>query len=243
MADLPPYTIRESRRAKRVRIDVSPAGRVEVVVPAGFPADQVPYLLAEHRAWLERALDRIRRRRSGDPELHARLPERVHLPALGREWPVSYPGGGRSGARQSRDGELRVHAPDARGARDALCSWLARTAKAELMPWAYAVAGELGLKVAGVSVRAQASRWGSCSSRGTLSLNRNLLFLRPAVVRYLLVHELAHTVHMDHSPDFWSLVDRLEPNYRKLDRQLRGAAREVPAWALPERMLPPDFFD
>jgi hypothetical protein len=242
MSDLPPYTVRESRRAKRARIDVSPAGRVEVVVPAGFPRGQVPALLADNRAWLERALARVAQRRAERPELHARLPERIHLAALDRAWPVTYPGSGAAGVREA-GGELRVHAPDRRSARDGLCRWLARTAKAELVPWAHAVAGELGLTVAGVSVRAQASRWGSCSSKGTLSLNRNLLFLEPAVVRYLLVHELAHTVHMDHSADFWALVGRLEPAYRALDKQLRGAAREVPVWALPERLLPPNFFD
>jgi hypothetical protein len=242
LSDLPPYTVRESRRAKRARIDVSPAGRVEVVVPAGFPRRQVPALLADHRQWLEGALARVERRQAANPELHARLPERIHLAALGREWPVTYPGSGRAGVREA-GGALRVHAPDRRGARDALCRWLARTAKTALVPWAQAVAGELGLTVAGVSVRAQASRWGSCSSKGTLSLNRNLLFLDPAVVRYLFVHELAHTVHMDHSPEFWALVGRLEPDYRGLDRKLRGAAREVPVWALPERLLPPDFFD
>lgn len=243
MTGLPAYTVRESRRAKRARIDVSPAGRVEVVVPAGFPRRQVPQLLADNRAWLERALARVEQRAAEAPELHARLPERVRLPALAREWTVSYPGTGRAGVREAGAGELRVHAGDRRGARDALCRWLARTAKVELVPWAHAVAGELGLSVAGVSVRAQASRWGSCSSKGTLSLNRNLLFLEPAVVRYLFVHELAHTVHMDHSPDFWALVGRLEPGYRALDKKLRGAAREVPVWALPERLLPTDFFD
>ena len=242
MPDLPPYTVRESRRAKRARIDVSPAGRVEVVVPAGFPRRQVPQLLADNRAWLERALARVERRAAEAPELHARLPERIRLPVVGQSWTVTYPGKGRAGVREA-GGELRVHAPDRRGARDGLCRWLARTAKAELVPWAHAVAGELGLSVAGVSVRAQASRWGSCSSKGTLSLNRNLLFLEPAVVRYLLVHELAHTVHMDHSPEFWALVGRLEPDYRALDQKLRGAAHEVPVWALPERLLPPDFFD
>ncbi|HKJ70905.1 MAG TPA: YgjP-like metallopeptidase domain-containing protein [Gammaproteobacteria bacterium] len=242
MAKLPAYTVRESRRAKRARIDVSPAGRVEVVVPAGFPRRRVPALLADNLRWLERALARVERRRAEAPELHARLPQRIHLTALDRAWPVTYPGGGRAEAREAGGG-LRVHAPDVRGARDALCRWLARTAKAELVPWAHSVAGVVGLPVGGVSVRAQASRWGSCSAKGSLSLNRNLLFLEPAVVRYLLVHELAHTVHMDHSPDFWGLVGRLEPDYRALDRKLRGAAREVPVWALPERLLPTDFFD
>ncbi|MEF8792878.1 M48 family metallopeptidase [Thiohalorhabdus sp.] len=241
--DPPAYTVRESGRAKRARINVSPAGRVEVVVPAGFPKRQVPELVAANRQWLERALERVRRRQAEHPELHQGLPERIHLPALDREWAVVYPGSGKAGARESADGQLRVHAPDRRGARDALCNWLARTAHAHLVPWAGSVAEELGLTTRGVRVRAQARRWGSCSERGNLNLNRNLLFLAPEVVHYLLVHELAHTVHMDHSPDFWALVARLEPDYRALDRQLRRAAGQVPVWALADRLLPSDFFD
>lgn len=242
-ADPPGYTVRESRRAKRARIDVSAAGRVEVVVPAGFPKRQVPALVAENRQWLDRALERVRRRQAEHPELHQRLPQRIRLPALDREWPVDYPSNGNAGARENADGQLRVHAPDRRRSRDALCNWLARTAKAHLVPWAGSVAGELGLTAGAICVRAQASRWGSCSSKGNLNLNRNLLFLAPEVVRYLLVHELAHTVHMDHSRDFWALVARLEPDYRDLDRQLCRAAGQVPVWALAERLLPPDFFD
>lgn len=242
-ADAPAYTVRESRRAKRARINVSPAGRVEVVVPAGFPHRKIPELVAANRQWLERALERVRQRQADHPEMHQGLPERIRLAALDREWPVVYPGSGNAGARESADGHLRVHAPDRRGARDALCNWLGRTAKAHLVPWAGSVAGDLGLTAGAVRVRAQASRWGSCSQRGNLNLNRNLLFLAPEVVRYLLVHELAHTVHMDHSPDFWALVARLEPGYRDLDRQLRRAAGQVPVWALADRLLPTDFFD
>jgi len=242
-ADLPAYTVRESRRAKRARIDVSAAGRVEVVVPAGFPQRKVPKLIAENRQWLERALERVRQRQAERPELHQRLPERIRLAALDLEWPVAYPGTGKAGVRESSDGQLRVHAPDRRGARDALCNWVTRTAKAHLVPWAGAVGKELGLTAGTIRVRAQASRWGSCSGRGNLNLNRNLLFLAPEVVRYLLVHELAHTVHMDHSPKFWALVAHLEPDYRHLDHQLRGAGGHVPVWALADRLLPPDFFD
>lgn len=242
MADLPDYTVRESKRAKRVRIDVSPAGRVEVVVPAGFPHDRVPQLLGERRQWLDKALARLQRPEAGSGETGARLPERVDLPALGRQWPVIYSGRGQGGAREDSRGRLRVHGPDPATARAGICRWLGRIARAELGPWVHSLAEKRGLTLDGVSIRAQATRWGSCSSRGRLNLNRNLLFLEPAVVRYLLLHELAHRVHLDHSPAFWSLVGRWEPGYRELDRQLRQKGRQVPLWALPDRLLPDDFF-
>ncbi len=242
VTDLPDYTVRESKRAKRVRIDVSPVGRVEVVVPAGFPHDRVPQLLGERREWLERTLARVQRSEAASAEHDARLPERVELPALGRQWRVIYSGRGRGGAREDGRGRLRVHGPNPATARAGLCRWLGRTARTELRSWAHSLAEERGLTLAGVSIRAQATRWGSCSSRGRLNLNRNLLFLEPAMVRYLLLHELAHRVHLDHSPAFWSLLARWEPGYRELDRQLRQNGRQVPLWALPDRLLPGDFF-
>ena len=67
-------------------------------------------------------------------------------------------------------------------------------------------------------------------TRGTVSLNCSLMFLHPDVVRYLFIHELAHTKHMNHSASFWRLVEKLEPNYRHLDRELLAGWRTVPGW-------------
>jgi predicted metal-dependent hydrolase len=83
-------------------------------------------------------------------------------------------------------------------------------------------------------VRMQRTRWGSCSSSGTVSLNAALLFLEPAVVRYLFVHELCHLIALNHSRKFWCAVARYEPNYEALDRRLTEAWHEIPLWAHPE---------
>jgi predicted metal-dependent hydrolase len=63
-----------------------------------------------------------------------------------------------------------------------------------------------------------------------VSLNCSLLFLTWEVVRYLFVHELAHTKHMNHSASFWRLVQKFEPDYRRLDRDLLAGWRTVPGW-------------
>ncbi len=112
-----------------------------------------------------------------------------------------------------------VQAPDERGARALLQGWLKRAAYERLAPRLLQLAGELNYSVARVSIRCQRTRWGSCSTRGTVSLNCSLLFLTLDVVRYLFVHELAHTKHMNHSANFWRLVEKIEPDYRRLDRE------------------------
>jgi hypothetical protein len=99
-----------------------------------------------------------------------------------------------------------------------------------LAPRLLQLADELNYPVARVSIRSQRTRWGSCSTRGTVSLNCSLLFLASEVVRYLFVHELAHTRHMNHSASFWRLVEKIEPDYRRLDRDLLAGWRTVPSW-------------
>ncbi|NIN12121.1 MAG: DUF45 domain-containing protein [Gemmatimonadales bacterium] len=79
-------------------------------------------------------------------------------------------------------------------------------------------------------VRAQRTRWGSCSRRSTISLNKKLLFLPAPLVEYVMVHELCHTVHFNHSPEFWDLVRERTPEYQALEAELRTAWRYVPAW-------------
>ena len=79
-------------------------------------------------------------------------------------------------------------------------------------------------------MRCQRTRWGSCSRRGTISLNVCLLFQRPEVLRYLMIHELAHLKHMNHSARFWLEVSRHEPEWKKLDHDLLQGWRRVPSW-------------
>ena len=81
-----------------------------------------------------------------------------------------------------------------------------------------------------MQLRCQRTRWGSCSIRGTISVNVCVAFLGQELLRYLLLHELCHTREMNHSRRFWALVGRHEVEYRRLDRELTGGWRSVPGW-------------
>lgn len=230
----PEYSVRVSARAKRARLQVTLRGRVEVVVPArGFDARAVADFVARNEAWVRRALGRVAQYRAGHPHDGAGLPPAISLPALGRQWSVEYAPGNPGRVRAAGD-TLRVAGGDEEAHRAALRRWLHDTAKAQLVPWLVRVSEELGLPFRGATVRCQKTRWGSCSSRGRINLNRNLLFLPGALVRHLFVHELCHTVHLNHSPAYWALVESLAPDYRRLERELRGASRCVPLWAYPD---------
>jgi len=102
---------------------------------------------------------------------------------------------------------------------------LRRVAERDLPDRLRVLAADHALQVVGVTVRAQRSRWGSCSPSGRISLNWRLIQLPPHVSDYVLLHELAHLRHLNHSARFWREVDRLCPWHREARTWLRGNAR------------------
>ncbi|MCD7723935.1 MAG: M48 family metallopeptidase [Clostridiales bacterium] len=78
-----------------------------------------------------------------------------------------------------------------------------------------------------ITVRDQKTRWGSCSAKGTLSFNWRLMLAPPAVLDYVVVHELCHLTHMDHSPAFWQAVGEVCPDYRACRQWLKEHGQEL----------------
>jgi predicted metal-dependent hydrolase len=226
-----PLSIRESRRARRLILRLVPPHTLELVVPRGARAAEVTAFVHANRRWIERARREIAAHYSVGRE---RLPTRVALAAIGQTWLVSYrhEPGGRSRCLASEEAlDVWTAEADYRSAEASLRGWLLEQARLYLIPWLLREAELMGRRPKSVQVRLQRTRWGSCSSSGTVSLNAGLLFLDPAVVRYLLVHELCHLTSLDHSRRFWRAVERFEPNYRALDRRLTEAWAEIPLWA------------
>jgi hypothetical protein len=224
------WTVRVSRRARRLSVRVYPGGRVEVVVPPGASAATVQKFVGTHRQWIHRRVADLATAAAIDDS----RPASIGLPAIGRHYAVEYEHAASSAARVRVIGEnvIIVSGPlhDDRAVTAALRDWLADLAREQLGNELARVAAEGGFRYARTQIRRQRTRWGSCSVSGTISLNVCLLFLRPQVVRYLLVHELCHTRHMNHSARFWSLVASLEPDYRELDRELLRGWQGVPGW-------------
>jgi predicted metal-dependent hydrolase len=225
-----PLEIRRSRRARRLILRVVPPHTLELVVPFGARPADVSSFVARHRRWIDDARREIAMRLPRDPE---RLPVRVELAAVGKSWPVRYRSAEHARQRcQVSDGALEVRSRDGRPetAVRQLRDWLLGQARSQLKPWLLREGAALGLQPSHVQLRLQRTRWGSCSSSGTVSLNAALLFVDPTLVRYLFVHELCHLVALSHSERFWAAVARVEPNYRLLDRRLSEAWAEIPLW-------------
>jgi hypothetical protein len=228
-----PIVIRQSRRAKRLILKLIPPYDLELVVPQGTRPKAIEAFIVDSRAWIGRARAELRRRY---PAARQTLPERIELAAVGGVWTVDRIGSegfGHHIGADSKRSSLRIDTNDPEDARERLRRWLLRQGKQHLPPWLAQEAARLGVKPSAVRIRTQRTRWGSCSSRGNISLNAALLFLDPNLVRYLLVHELCHLRHLNHSKRYWRLVERFEPHYRELDAGLAASWPLVPVWALP----------
>jgi predicted metal-dependent hydrolase len=225
------WRVRASERARRLAVRVLPGGLVEIVVPRGTRPRTVEQFVSRHRRWIERTLDLYR---PAGVAAAGALPDHIHFPATGLRFALRYAGGEGSPRLDIGDGAIRATGAADRPAslRHALQRFMMREAHAALGPWLGGLSAATGLQYERMQIRRQRTRWGSCSPSGTISLNACLLFQPAPVVNYLLVHELAHTRHMNHSGRFWRLVERFEPRWRELDAALSRGWREVPAWAL-----------
>lgn len=227
-----PLTVRANPRARRVLVKLVPGRGLEVVTPRGFDPALVPAILDDKRAWIERTRDRLLAAGTdlsgADPE----LPNVLHYRAVDRLVQVDYvdrPGKVRVLENAAR---LQVSGPveDRAAVLDGLRRYTVRKAREILLGWLERASRETGLSYSALRVRRQKTRWGSCSARGTISLNAKLLFLPPELVDHLLLHELCHTKHLNHSKAYWACVASFEPDYERLEREVTRGGRYVPSW-------------
>ena len=135
--------------------------------------------------------------------------------------------GGRCGSCRSRGAGARTarrRAAGAGGRPGAIERWLRRAARERSRPRAHRAAAALGVDVARVTIRDPRTRWGSCSSSGSLSFSWRLVLAPEEVLDYVVWHEVCHLREMNHSPRYWALVARHCPGYEEPRRWLRRNA-------------------
>jgi len=211
-------------RARRYLLGLRPDGDARLVIPRrGTEAEGIRFL-ERSEAWL---LKRVAQWRSRSE---------VRQPWV--EGSLFLLRGEEVGLRVEKgEGELRLcfadqiipvpHAlPDY---RDVVQGHLRGMAERELPVRTRELALVHGIAVRGVTVRAQKTRWGSCSARGTISLNWRLIQAPPHVVDYLIIHELMHCREMNHSARYWKLVATACPDYRRAEHWLKKSGIELRA--------------
>jgi predicted metal-dependent hydrolase len=232
---LPAYTIRESARARHVSIKVSLNQEVEVVVPRGFDTRRVPDLLQKRRSWLWQTVLRLEQQTAGlAPHHFEEKPSQIEVRSRQETWQVLYRNTASNRLELTQPAPLtlvlRGDIDSTLACTDLLRQWLTRKARAEFAPWLRELSFDINLPFHRISIRGQKTRWASCSSQKDISLNYKLLFLPPELVHYVFVHELCHTIHMNHSHAFWSLVQEKQPDYEPYRHQIKDGWQYVPQW-------------
>ncbi len=113
-----------------------------------------------------------------------------------------------------------------------LQKWLIHRAKPLLIRKTRELAQSMNVSVGKITVKAQRGRWGSCTAGGNISLNCRLLLLSTTLLEHVILHELCHRIHMNHSPAFKALLDSVSPNSLEKDKELLIAWQNLPTWAV-----------
>ncbi|MDV3104483.1 M48 family metallopeptidase [Thermococcus waiotapuensis] len=187
------------RPVRYARIEMKPNGVVVVTAPEGFDVDS---FVERHKEWIEAKLAEIESRRTESG-----------FPIDGELYQVI------------RGRKTRVHGKFRTVVFSAYPDEAIAELKSYLRPGIMALveeySGKMGVFPKRVFIRHQRSRWGSCSPRGNINFNVRLVSVPPWLKEYVVIHELAHLKHMNHSKAFWEFVGRFYPDYRKARKELK----------------------
>lgn len=210
--DLVPVEVRRNARARRLqfRLDAR-SGDVRLTLPPGISEARGLEFVRDKAAWIKPRRDRI----LADQQ---RLSEGGTVPVDGRLLPLEF------GPKPAIGSEEIIVREDKATAD--LAKLLTTHAKAQLTPLAHDKAKTLGLPIARLSFRDTKTRWGSCSSDGSISLNWRIICAEPLLQDYLVAHEVAHLKEPHHQPAFWAQCAALMAQPHALD-EARAKLRSI----------------
>ena len=211
--------LRRSARARRMVLRVAHSGRgPTLTLPPGVSISRARAFLSDQESWLRRHLAA----RPGG----ARVGEGSVLPFGAGTLTVT----AQAGRCTTREGDLLLVPGPATGQAIRVAAWLREEARRACVASVERHAAALGLRAGRISLRDPRSRWGSCTAAGDLMFSWRLIMAPPAVLDYVVAHEVAHLAELNHSPRFWAVVRRLCPDFEASRDWLRrnGAALHGP---------------
>ena len=224
-------SVRQSSRAKRLIFKSSISDGYEIVLPRRYDDGWVIETVSKRKQRIEDQITQI---------IESRLelkPESITLPLVNETWQIMYRdfGGEVSNTVTETKGKLEVTAKNDDVFRVPIIiqKWLHEKAVEYLPKRLDSLSRKLQLPYNRVRIKRQKTRWGSCSIRRNINLNRNIMLMPTDIVDYILHHELVHLKVINHSSDFWSELEGVFPNYQDSLIRLRHFERnEVPKWAI-----------
>lgn len=213
------------RRTTRSTIGLSIDHRgLRVGAPARARIGDIERLIHQHGQWV---LDKLAAWREHPPAKTLEITDGMTLSLLGETHIISITAIGRC-RWQFGPGRLYLNPAPGAPTGQFLEKALRDKARADFTERLAHHATRLGVPTPQLRLSSARTRWGSCNHRGSIALNWRLVFMSPAVVDYVVCHELAHLKEMNHSPRFWSVVEQLCPDWKARRLELRQLARQIP---------------
>ncbi len=211
--------VRRSSRARRLSLRVSSLdGRVTMTVPTSVSMREAQGFALQKATWIAKAVSRC-----VEP---VEIVVGAQVPVEGHLYSVAH-----GEERRARIDSGSLLLPKGREV-PALVAYLKLLARDRLVESVSRHAANLGKEFGRITLRDTRSRWGSCSSEGNLMFSWRLIMAAPEVLDYVAAHEVAHLERMDHSPEFWRVVDTLCPDQKQHRRWLRQQGNELHRYQL-----------
>jgi predicted metal-dependent hydrolase len=223
----PQYIIRKHKLAKRIKLRMSKCHGLEITVPPRFNIKNIPGVLEEHKAWIIKHF-------SITPPPEIVLPETISLSAMNQAWKVLYVDVPTTRfeiiERPNQELILIGKTKNQVACQKELMIWARNQANKYLSSELLTLSKLTQLHFTNITIRDQKTRWGSCTSNKTISLNYKLIFLPPRLMQHVIIHELCHTKYLNHSTKFWQLVAMYDKDWEIHRRELRRADQYIPSW-------------
>jgi len=214
-----PHFIKVIRSRRRtVSLEINGAGELTVRVPYGLGRGAIDDIVNRHQPWIRKKRQEVQRRRELSRPKEFRDGERFLW--LGTEYPLEIVERNRPPLTFTGE-KFELAAPFLASARRVFETWFRHQAQSYLASRVASISRQTGFKYEKLRLSSAATRWGSCSAKGTISLVWRLMMAPPGIIDYLIIHELAHTKEKNHSRAFWRLVEEFVPDYRERRRWLR----------------------
>lgn len=213
------YLLVRSPRRRSIGLRIDPTGLI-VSIPARLPQHEAEKVLARKSAWILAKLNELRN--CATPTFAWQTGQM--LPFLGSPIELSVEPGSARTKPLLAEGVLRIFMPgqcDADVLASRVLQWYRREALAFFQHRITAYARQLDVEVSKLSLSNARTRWGSCTSTGVIRLNWRLIKAPPPIIDYVVVHELAHRIEMNHSPAFWRAVEQACPDFSELRKLLK----------------------
>ena len=230
---LPPYTIRLSKRAKHISLRIYSGSVLEVIIPERRKQVDIDAFLNKNRDWIDKQAQRFTFLLPEVADKTA-LIEKIALPAVNQVIEIAYRpiDSAISISHKIEKNKIIFYGAitDFSVCVPVILSYIKKQAKRYLADFLDELTRTTGLSYQKLSIRSQKTVWGSCTAQKNIQLNYKILFLPTSLARYILIHELCHTVHLNHSRAFWKLVSMHVSDYREQVRALREADCFLPKW-------------